>query len=127
MSAVAFPLGTDVKRAPAAVQRVRQTFVVNIESGLHLRPCGLLVKAVQPYRAIVEVEAHGNKVSGNSILGLVTLAAGCGTEITFTIVGEDASQAMAAVQQLFDAHFEVALNAPAVSVEPVMALAHAAP
>ncbi len=69
----------------------------------------------------------GNKVSGNSILGLVALGAGYGSEITFTMVGEDASQAMAAVHQLFDAHFEVALHASTASIKPVMALARAAP
>jgi phosphotransferase system HPr (HPr) family protein len=106
---------------------VRQTFVVNIEHGLHLRPCALLVKAVQPYRSIVEVEAGAAKASGKSILGLVAPAAGYGSKITFTIVGEDAPQAMAAVHQLFEAHFEVALPASTASIGPVMALAGASP
>ena len=127
MSAVAVPGGTEARRAQAVVRRVRQTFVVNIEHGLHARPCALLVKTVQPYRSTVEVEAHGNKVSGNSILGLMALAAGYGSEITFTIVGEDASQAMAAVRQLFDAHFEVVLHASTAPIRPVMALAGASP
>ena len=127
MSATAFPPGTEARRAQAVVRRVRQTFVVNIEHGLHARPCALLVKAVRPYRSIVEVEVDGNKVSGKSILGLMALAAGCSSEITFTIVGEDASQAMAAVQQLFDAHFEVVLHASTASIRPVMALAGASP
>ena len=128
MSAVVFLRGTEARRAQAVVRRVRQTFVVNIEHGLHARPCALLVKAVQAYRSIVEVEAHGDKVSGNSILGLIALAAGYGSEITFTIVGEDASQAMAAVHQLFDTHFEVALHAPRASSKPLMmALAGASP
>jgi phosphocarrier protein len=127
MSAVAFPLGTEARRAQAGVQRVRRTFVVNIQHGLHLRPCALVVKALQPYRSIVEVEVDGNKVSGKSILGLMTLAAGYGSKITFTTVGEDAIRAMAAVRQLFASRFEVALQASAPSLKPVMALAGASP
>jgi len=127
MSAIAVRREIDVRRAGAVVQRVRRTFVVNIEHGLHARPCALLVKAVQPYRSIVEVEVDGNKVSGKSILGLMALTAGYGSEITFTIAGEDASQAMAAVLQLFAAHFGVAVQASTASIRPVMALAGAAP
>jgi phosphocarrier protein len=127
MSAVVFRPEIAAKRAQVVVQRVRRTFVVNIEHGLHARPCALLVKTVQPYRSTVEVEAHGNKVSGNSILGLMALAAGYGSQITFTMVGEDALQAMAAVHRLFAAHFEAALRAPKASIKPVMALAGASP
>ena len=127
MSAVAYPLGNEARRAQAVGRRVRQTFVVNIEHGLHLRPCALLVKAVQPYRSIVEVEAGAAKASGKSVLGLMALAAGHGSKITFTIVGEDAPEAMAAVHQLFEAHFEVALPASTASIGPVMALAGASP
>ena len=126
MSAVAFPRGTEVRPSQTVVRRVRRTFVVNTEHGLHLRPCALLVKAVQPYHSIVEVEAGAEKASGKSILGLMALAAAYGSEITFTTVGEDAVQAMAAVHHLFATRFEVALHAPAPSIEPVMALAGAA-
>jgi len=116
-----------VRPARTVVQRVRRTFAVSIEHGLHLRPCALLVRAVQPYRSTVEVEAGAEKASGKSILGLMALAAGYGSEITFTMAGEDAFQAMAAVRHLFDTRFEVAPQASALSIKPVMALAGAAP
>jgi phosphocarrier protein len=66
----------------------------------------MLVKAVRPYRLSVEVEAAGEKASGNSVLGLMALGACYGSEVTFTIVGENAFQAMAAVHHLFETHFE---------------------
>ncbi len=41
----------------------------------------------------------------HSIMIVMTLAAGFGTPITFTIAGGDAHQAMAAVHRLFAMHF----------------------
>ena len=106
MNVVVTPATPEVRRAQAVVQTVSRTFVVNVEHGLHVRPCALLVKTVRPYRSTVEVEVDGNKSSGNSILGLMALGANYGSEITFTIVGEDAFEAMAGVRRLFNTHFE---------------------
>jgi phosphotransferase system HPr (HPr) family protein len=85
---------------------LRQTFVVNIENGLHARPCAALVKALRPFKSDVTVEANDQEASGHSIMGLMALAAGCGCEITFAISGNDAARAMAAVRHLFDSRFE---------------------
>ena len=79
--------------------------MINLAHGLHARPCAMLVKALQPYRIAVEVEANGEKASGKSILGLMSLAAGHGDRITFSLAGEDALAAMAGVEQLFQTNF----------------------
>jgi phosphotransferase system HPr (HPr) family protein len=127
MSAIVFPQEIDVVRARTVVQHVRRTFVVNTQPGLHARPCALLVQALQAYRSTAEVEVGAEKASGKSILGLMMLAAGYGSEITFTIVGEDAIEAMAAVHRLFDVRFEVASHALTASSKPAMALTGAGP
>jgi len=111
MNTVVFSRRPDPRRTQAVAQTVRRTFVVNVEHGLHARPCALLVKTVAPYRSTVEVEADGNTASAKSILGLMALGAGYGSEITFTIVGDDAFQAMAAVHRLFHTQFEDAYRA----------------
>jgi len=90
---------------------VRRTFVLNVKQGLHARPCAMLVKTLQPYRLSVEVEAHGEKASGTSILGLMSLAAGFGSRITFTIVGNQAPEAMELVDALFKSNFETGFKA----------------
>ena len=82
----------------------------------------MLVKILRYYHSTVTVEANGNMASGNSIWGMLTLAAGYGVQITFTIVGEDASQAMAAVHHLFDACFEFGRDASMASRKPLMPL-----
>ncbi len=90
--------------------RVRETFVVGLEHGLHARPCALLIKTLRPFSAKVVVQANGETASGNSIISLMALAAGRGAKVTFTISGEDAFRAMDAVRHLFETHFEEAFK-----------------
>ncbi len=85
---------------------LRRTFVVNVELGLHARPCALLVKTLRPFSCEVEVEANGERASGHSIMSLMALAANYQTPVTFTLTGVDAHQAMAAIEHLFDTRFE---------------------
>jgi phosphotransferase system HPr (HPr) family protein len=87
------------------LHQVRRTFVLNLEHGLHARPCAMIVRALLPYHAIVEVEANGETASGKSILGLMALAAAHGAKITFTATGNDCFKAMAAVEQVFASRF----------------------
>lgn len=111
-------MNTLLLEKPAAGDRrrggpvVRRTFVVNLEHGLHARPCAALVKALRPFESQVEVKANGELASGHSVMGLMILAAGWGSKITFTISGKDAHQTMAAVDHLFDTNFEEAYAQP---------------
>ncbi|HWQ91523.1 MAG TPA: HPr family phosphocarrier protein [Clostridia bacterium] len=108
------PVGA--RRNPTSPLTTRQTFTVNAEHGFHARPCAMLVKALLPFRSRVEVELNGNgqPVSGKSILGLMSLAAEPGSKLSFTIVGDDAMQAMTVVAYLFLNHFD----ATRISKEP---------
>ena len=102
----------------AHTRRLRQSFLVNTTHGLHARPCALLIKTLQPFDSEVRVEANGEQASGHSIMSLMALAAGCGCRITFTITGDDALEAMAAVRGLFDTHFAEAYRLPPASKNP---------
>jgi len=62
----------------------------------------MIVNALQPFVAAVKVQVGDAEASGHSILGLMSLAAGPGTKVTFTICGKDAQQAMDAVRCLFE-------------------------
>ena len=93
---------------------LRQTFVVGLEHGLHARPCALLIKTARRFHADVLVEAHGARASAHSILGLLALAAGRGSPVTFSITGPEAAPAMAAISHLFETGFLEAYGAPPV-------------
>ncbi|NOS70385.1 MAG: HPr family phosphocarrier protein [Verrucomicrobia bacterium] len=103
---------TDARKtaAPAGPKQttLRRTFIMTNRNGLHARPCALLIKALNKFHCDVSVEHDGETANGHSILGLMCLAVGCESKMTFTMTGDDAPQAMAAVQRLFKTHFEEA-------------------
>ncbi len=85
-----------------------RTFVMTNPHGLHARPSALLVKTLMPFECSVDIEVDGKHAPGNSIITLLGLSAGHGASLTFTICGRDASQAMAAVNHLFETQFQEA-------------------
>jgi len=73
--------------------------------GLHARPAAALVQAVIGFEAEVSIALNGNEINAKSIMGLLTLAAGQGTEIEVICRGIDAGEALAAVRTLVAAGF----------------------
>lgn len=67
--------------------------IVN-EKGLHARASARFVEVVEQFDAQAEVEKDGMKVSGDSIMGLLMLAASRGTSIEVTTEGPE-EQALA--------------------------------
>jgi len=99
------PFVTPAARTGDTASTLRQTFTVTHAEGLHARPCSLLIRAVQPFDCTVTVR-HGDHVAnGRSILGLLSLGAGCDSKVTFCICGPEAQPAMASVKKLFEAAF----------------------
>ena len=76
------------------------------ERGLHARAASKFVKLVAKFEADVEVTKGGQSVSGTSILGLMMLAAGPGTEIVISTSGPQAQEAASALCGLVEARFE---------------------
>jgi len=68
--------------------------------GMHVRPGAEFVKVANKFKSTVEVHKDGAVVNGKSILGMMTLAAECGSSIRIKTDGEDAEQAMAALLEL---------------------------
>ncbi len=68
--------------------------------GLHARPAAELVKLAATFRSQVTVGKDGHWVNGKSIMGVLTLAAECGSTVTFRAEGEDAPDAIAALADL---------------------------
>ncbi len=76
------------------------------ERGLHARAASKFVKLVAEFTAEVTVTKGTQSVLGSSILGLMMLAAGPGTEITIATSGAQATEAAAALCGLVEARFE---------------------
>jgi phosphocarrier protein len=78
--------------------------IVN-EKGLHARASARFVEVVEKYDAQAEVEKDGMKVSGDSIMGLLMLAASRGTTIEVTTHGSQADALADALQALVGDRF----------------------
>ena len=82
----------------------RPATIVNQE-GLHARPAARIVRLASTFDSDIEILKDGVAVNGKSIMGVMMLAAECGSEITIRAKGPDAEQAVAALAQLVASGF----------------------
>ncbi len=82
-----------------------RTFVIINTLGLHARAAAQLVQAANRFRSEVLIEKDGMEVNGKSIMGVLTLAAAKGAEITVSVEGDDAEPALAALGKIIEAGF----------------------
>ena len=84
---------------------VRKVVIAN-RQGLHARPADMFVKAAQQFQSQIEIERDGLRVSGKSILDLMTLAAEQGTELMIVVIGPDAEEAADALVEVVERFIE---------------------
>jgi phosphocarrier protein len=73
---------------------LRCTAIIANQRGLHARAAAKFVKLATGFDAEITVTKRGQTVSGRSILGLMMLGAGPGTEIEITAKGREAEEAI---------------------------------
>ena len=82
----------------------RQLQIVN-EKGLHARASAKFVEVVEAFDASAEVEKDGMTVSGDSIMGLLMLAASRGSTIEVRTSGAEAEALADALAKLVAERF----------------------
>ncbi|MEQ1755356.1 MAG: HPr family phosphocarrier protein [Micropepsaceae bacterium] len=90
--------------ADDAASLVRVVKIIN-SKGLHARASAKFVQTAAKFDAAVSVQKDGSSVSGTSIMGLMMLGAGIGSELTLTSQGRQALEAMDALQSLINNKF----------------------
>ena len=85
-------------------RQVRELVIQN-QYGIHARPAAMFVKTASKYQADVTVEKGSMKVSGKSIMGLMTLEAGNGVSVKVSAEGADAEQLLDELQKLVEQKF----------------------
>ena len=80
--------------------RVSRKLAIVNERGLHARASAKFVETVERFDARARVSRDGQTVDGDSIMGLLTLAAACGTSIDVQTRGRDAEALIAALEDL---------------------------
>jgi phosphocarrier protein len=79
--------------------------VVRNRLGLHARAAAKFVHAATRYRARILVRRDGRTMDGKSIMGVLLLAAACGTTIVISADGPDEAEAVATLVRLVESGF----------------------
>ncbi|MEM7792807.1 MAG: HPr family phosphocarrier protein [Verrucomicrobiota bacterium] len=89
---------------------LRRELIVQNKMGIHARPAAMIVRVANTYIGEVWVEKDGEQVNGKSIMGLMMLAAGKGSKLSFRTEGpiDLAEKMLADLESLFERRFEEA-------------------
>ncbi|MEW6041137.1 MAG: HPr family phosphocarrier protein [Elusimicrobiota bacterium] len=85
---------------------LEKTFEIKNKLGLHARPAARFVQISTKYKSKVRVMKDDQEVDGKSIMGLMTLAAECGSTIKVIIEGEDEQELLKCLEELVHKKFE---------------------
>lgn len=83
----------------------RAIVLIPNEKGLHARASAKFVKCAETFQSDISVAKDGHTVGGTSIMGLLMLAASCGTYIALEAKGTDADRAIASLTALIESGF----------------------
>lgn len=84
---------------------VKKKIVIKNKLGLHARAAVKFMNLANRFASSVWIEKDGNEIDGKSILGILTLAAVQGSEITLKISGPDEERAFHALEALIEDKF----------------------
>lgn len=82
------------------LETVKKTLKIVNEKGLHARASAKLVEVVEGFEASAEVSKDGLNACGDSIMGLLMLAASKGTSIDITTSGPQSGPLAEAIEAL---------------------------
>ncbi len=86
--------------------RIDREVTIGNKLGLHARPAAMFVRIANRFSADIWVEKDGEEINGKSIMGLMLLAAGCGSKLKITAEGSDAEDAIKEIEALIARKFD---------------------
>jgi phosphocarrier protein len=84
---------------------IKQVATISNKLGLHARASAKLTKLAGSFASDVHLSRNGRRVNAKSIMGVMMLAAGLGSEIEIETEGADEQAAMEAIVALIDDRF----------------------
>jgi phosphocarrier protein HPr len=85
---------------------LEQRIAIRNKLGLHARAAVKFVNLSNRFVASVKIVKDGSEIDGKSILGILTLAATQGSEITLRVSGKDEDAALKALSDLINNRFD---------------------
>jgi len=77
----------------------KQEFNITAETGIHARPATLLVQAASKFNSDINLEYKGKSVNLKSIMGVMSLGVGQGSDVVITAEGDDEADAIASIAE----------------------------
>jgi len=74
--------------------------IINNKLGLHARAAAKFVRIASGFQSEIMIHLGNREVNGKSIMGIMMLAAGKGTEINIITIGPDENEAMSSLEDL---------------------------
>ncbi len=77
----------------------KKDFHVVAETGIHARPATLLVQAASKFNSDINLEYKGKSVNLKSIMGVMSLGVGQGSDVVISAEGADEKEAIEAIEE----------------------------
>lgn len=84
---------------------IETTLTIRNAAGLHTRPAAMLVKLTATFASNVELIRDGFTINAKSIIGVMTLAAEQGAQLTLRVDGADEQKAVQEIANFFESGF----------------------
>ncbi|WP_343630707.1 HPr family phosphocarrier protein [Roseateles sp.] len=84
---------------------IKSTLTISNKLGLHARASAKLTKLAGSYKSEVFMSRNGRRVNAKSIMGVMMLAAGLGSDVELEVAGEDEQTAHDAITALVNDKF----------------------
>ncbi len=84
---------------------IRSTITISNKLGLHARASAKLTKLAGSFPCEIHMSRNGRRINAKSIMGVMMLAAGMGSEVELETEGTDEQAAMTALRALIDDKF----------------------
>ncbi|MDP1646751.1 MAG: HPr family phosphocarrier protein [Rubrivivax sp.] len=84
---------------------IKFSITISNKLGLHARASAKLTKLAGSFKSDIHLSRNGRRVNAKSIMGVMMLAAGPGSEVEIEAEGTDEGQAVAALCGLIEARF----------------------
>ncbi len=84
---------------------IKKKVTIQNKLGLHARPAALFVRTASRFESTITVQKGKLKVNGKSIMGIMMLAAGPGSQLVLSAKGSDAERALEELEMLVNSNF----------------------
>ncbi len=85
---------------------IENKVTIKNKAGMHTRPAATIVKMASKYKCDFFISKDGLNINAKSIIGVMTLAAEMGSEVTLTFDGQDEKEAAEEITDYFNRGFD---------------------